>query len=182
MTDLATAAPEQPAEAPDNARVRGWATRTWQSYRSGEDRAGDQRPLPGYAVLMSMYGSGCLTLAAAAAARVRRRGPLERPTPLDLGLSALAVFRLTRTLSKDAVTSPLRAPFLTYQGPAGPGEVMEAPRPGPVRHAVGELVSCPFCLSQWVATATLAGHLLAPRTTRWVTAGLSVVAVADLLQ
>ena len=32
-------------------------------------------------------------------------------------------------------------------------KVMEAPRPGPFRHATGELVTCPFCLTQWVTTA-----------------------------
>ena len=37
----------------------GWATRTWQQYQDGDDQAGDDRPLPGYLVLMSVYGSLC---------------------------------------------------------------------------------------------------------------------------
>jgi hypothetical protein len=94
---------------------------------------------------------------------------------------AVATFRISRTLAKDSVAAPLRAPFTTYQGPGGPGEVMEAPRPGAVRHAVGELVTCPFCMTQWVATAGLLGSALFPRTTRWLSAGMTVVAVADVL-
>jgi hypothetical protein len=59
---------------------------------------------------------------------------------------------------------------------------MEAPRPGPVRHAVGELLTCPFCLGQWVGTAGVAGLALFPRTTRWLSAGMCVIAGADALQ
>ncbi len=161
--------------------LREWATRTWQQYQQGEQQAGDGRPLPGYAVLMGLYGTGCGTLAALARRRSRDVG-LTPIRPVDVVLTALAVYRTARTLSKDAVTSPLRAPFTSYVEPAGPGEVTEAPRSGPVRHAVGELLSCPFCLSQWVATAAVGGYLLAPRATRWVVGGMAAVAVADGLQ
>lgn len=158
-----------------------WARRTWQEYQEGQEQAGDGRPLPGYALLMGIYGTGSLSLALLARRR-SREGGLTSIEPLDVALAALAVYRTARTLSKDAVTSPLRAPFTTYVEPAGPGEVTEAPRSGPVRHAVGELLGCPFCLSQWVATAAVGGYLLAPRTTRWIVNGMAVVAVADGLQ
>ena len=148
------------------------------SYERGEDAAGDERPLRGYVALLGAYGA----LTAAGAALVRRKGLAgERPGPLDLVLLAASTFRVSRTLAKDAVASPLRAPFATYQGPGGPGEVMEAPRPGPFRHAAGELVTCPFCLTQWVATAGLLGYALFPRATRWVCAGMTVVAAADAM-
>lgn len=157
--------------------VRRWWTDIRASYEQGADEAEGERPLLGYAVLVSTYS----VLTAVAAAAAARRGVKERPSGVDLGLLAVATFRVSRTLSKDAVMSPLRAPFATFQRAAGPGEVMEAPRPGHVRHAVGELVTCPFCLSQWVGTAGLAGLALAPRPTRWVTAGFTAVAAADLL-
>ena len=148
------------------------------SYERGDDAAGDDRPLRGYVALLGAYAG----LTAAAAAVVRRKGlPVERPGVLDIALLAASTFRVSRTLAKDAVASPLRAPFATYQGPGGPGEVMEAPRPGPFRHAAGELVTCPFCLTQWVATAGVVGYAVFPRATRWVTAGMTAVAAADAL-
>jgi hypothetical protein len=158
--------------------VKARISRVRDSYERGEDSAGDERPLRGYVALLGTYAA----LTAAAAAAVRRKGlPSERPDVVDVALLAAATFRVSRTLAKDAVASPLRAPFATYQGPGGPGEVMEAPRPGPFRHATGELVTCPFCLTQWVATAGVVGYALAPRATRWVTAGMTAVAAADAL-
>lgn len=163
--------------------LEGWATRTWAEYQEGHDQAGDGRPLAGYAVLLSAYGTACVGLAVAVRRRRRSASPLGGPLrPLDVAKTGVAVFRLARTLTKDSVTSPLRAPFVTYLEPGGPGEVLEAPREGHVRHAVGELLTCPFCVSQWVATTAVAGWLLAPRVTRWVVDGMVVVAASDALQ
>ena len=161
-------------------------TRWWSglraSYEHGADAAEGERPLVGYAVLLGVYTATLTGVGLAVKRRSGRRALPERPSLVDVALLGVATFRVTRTLAKDAVLSPMRAPFATFQGPAGPGEVMEAPRPGPVRHAVGELITCPFCLGQWVATAGIAGLALAPRTTRWVSAGMTVVAAADALQ
>ncbi|MFE2537144.1 DUF1360 domain-containing protein [Streptomyces sp. NPDC059371] len=58
------------------------------------------------------------------------------------------------------MTSFLRAGVTRRQGTAGGSEVMDEPRrggPGPVGQAVGELLSCPFCASTWVATGLGAG-------------------------
>jgi Protein of unknown function (DUF1360) len=159
-------------------QVRRWWLQIWSSYEQGSDQAGEDRPLRGYVVLLGTYSALC----SLGVAVVRRRGvQLDRLSAGDLALLSVATFRVTRTLAKDAVTAPLRAPFTTYQGRGGPGEVMEAPRPGPVQHAVGELVTCPFCLTQWVATAGIFGAALFPRTTRIVSAGMTAVAAADAL-
>lgn len=161
--------------------VRQWWRDVRRSYERGADDGGAERPLAGYAVLLTAYTA--LTGVGALAVRRRaRRRRLPAPTVADVALLSVATFRVSRTLAKDSVLAPVRAPFATYQGPAGPGEVMEAPRHGKVRHAVGELLTCPFCLGQWVATAGLVGLALAPRTTRWVSAGMTVVAAADALQ
>ena len=162
--------------------IRQWWSGVRASYEDGGEDAGGERPLLGYAVLLTTYATLATSAAVAVRRRSRRRPLPERPALVDVALLGVATFRVARTLGKDAVLAPLRAPFATYQGPAGPGEVMEAPRPGAVRHAVGELVSCPFCLGQWVATAGVAGLALAPRTTRWISAGMTVVAAADALQ
>lgn len=152
------------------------------SYEQGTDAAGEARPLAGYGVLLGTYTALTSAAALAVRRRARRRPVPDRPAVVDVALLAVATFRVSRTLAKDSVLAPLRAPFATFQGCAGPGEVMEAPRPGPVRHAVGELVTCPFCLAQWVATAGVTGLALLPRTTRWVSAGMTAVAAADALQ
>lgn len=138
--------------------------------------AEDERPLGGYAAAMAVFTA--VTALSAASARQGRGAPSAR----DLLTVGLATHKLARIISKDAVTSPLRAPFTRYAGPAGPGEVREEVRGHGVRHAVGELLTCPFCLSPWVASGLLAGLNLAPRLTRHVTAVFSAVTVADVLQ
>jgi hypothetical protein len=146
--------------------------------------AGHDRPLGSYLVTMAVYGGlvGGLT---ALARRTRRRPPELRPW--DLFVMTVATHRVARTLAKDPVTSPLRAPFTTYEGTSGPAEVAESPRGGTTggegaRHAVGELLSCPFCTAQWVATGYAAGLVFAPRATRLAGATMAAVAGADWLQ
>jgi hypothetical protein len=91
--------------------------------------------------------------------------------------------KLTRLLAKDVVTSPIRMPFTYYRESGGPGEVMEEVREqGQLRHAVGELLTCPFCLSMWVASGFTVGMLFAPRVTRVVASTFTAVAGADYLQ
>jgi hypothetical protein len=51
-----------------------------------------------------------------------------------------------------------------------------------MRHTVGELLTCPFCLGQWVGTGYVAGLALAPRAARTWAAVFTVTAVSDLLQ
>jgi hypothetical protein len=85
-------------------------------------------------------------------------------------------------VSKDSVTSPLRAPFTRYEGVSGPAELKEGVRGTGFRKAVGELLSCPFCLSQWVSTGFTFGLLTAPRATRWTASVFASLALADFLQ
>ena len=66
--------------------------------------------------------------------------------------------------------------------PAGAGEVNEEVRGSGVRHAIGELIACPFCLGQWIGTAFVGGFVFAPRATRLAASVFSVVAVSDALQ
>jgi hypothetical protein len=137
------------------------------------------QPLGGYAVLMTVYATG--TAALLWWARREERLP-ERLRTEDLALTALATQRLSRLITKDRVTTVVRAPFTTYEGDGGPAEVEEAPRGRGVRRAIGELLVCPFCIAQWIATTLGFGLLFAPRVTRFVSGIVSAVAVADLLQ
>jgi hypothetical protein len=50
------------------------------------------------------------------------------------------------------------------------------------RKALGELLTCPFCVGQWVATSFVLGLVLAPRATRLVASTFTAVAAADFLQ
>jgi Protein of unknown function (DUF1360) len=145
-----------------------------------EYRQGAQRPLGGYVLLMTVFAA-VVGLAGLIAA-LTRRGLPRQIAPYDLVLVTAGTHKLSRTLSKDAVTSPLRAPFTRYRGTGGPAEVMEDVRDGsPVRHAFGELLSCPFCLDMWVATGFTIGLLFTPRFTRVVAATFSALAGADFL-
>ena len=141
----------------------------------------EHRPLGGYLALLAAYGLG--TAALATIVWRKRPAPIR---PGDLVLLTVATHRLSRTLAKDSVTSLLRAPLTRYQSPALPSEVDEEVQPQvhghPVQHAVAELVSCPFCLAQWTATALVGAQALAPRATRAVTTVLTIVTGADALQ
>jgi hypothetical protein len=140
---------------------------------------GGDRPLGGYAALMGVYGAA---VAVGAAAVRRRNRALPDVRPFDIALIGVATHKLARRMSKDSVTSPLRAPFTRYEGAAGPAELQEEVRGQGLRKAIGELISCPFCISQWVATGFVFGLLSAPRATRWAASVFASLALADFLQ
>jgi Protein of unknown function (DUF1360) len=146
------------------------------TYRNGEDR-----PLGGYVLVMAVFAA-LVAGGAGVAATSGRRLP-DGIGPWDLLLVTAGTHKLSRTLSKDAVTSPLRAPFTQYSGSGGPAEVMEDTRTASgFRHAIGELLTCPFCLDVWIATGFAFGHVFAPRVTRLVAATFTALAGADFLQ
>jgi hypothetical protein len=97
-------------------------------------------------------------------------------------LIGVATHKLSRLVAKDTVTAPLRAPFTEFHGSQGEGELAEEVRGRGPRHMVGELLTCPFCLAQWVATGFAAGLVFAPRATRLVAATFTAVATSDMLQ
>ncbi|OBJ29899.1 DUF1360 domain-containing protein [Mycolicibacter heraklionensis] len=144
-------------------------------------RGDNPRPLGGYVMVLLVYG-GLVAAVTVAAAATGRRLPQGWRTA-DLLTVTLGTHKLSRTLTKDAVTSPLRAPFAHYAGTGGPAEVMEETRhSSALRHSLGELLTCPFCLDMWVVTAFTAGLVLAPRPTRLVAGTFSALAGADFLQ
>lgn len=140
----------------------------------------EHRALGSYAVLTGIF-SAASAGAAVGLWRLGRRPP-ERYGLTELLLFGAATHKLSRLISKDKVTSVLRAPFTEYQGPGGPGEVEERPRGTGMRFAVGELLVCPYCLGVWVATGLVLLHTLSPRLGRALTFMLAVHAVADGLQ
>jgi hypothetical protein len=138
------------------------------------------RPLRGYLMILSGYLSVCGGLVGIA--RLTGRQAPAQPTPQDVVLISVATHKLSRLLAKQSVTSPLRAPFARYERTTNMGEMGERARGSGVTHAVGELVTCPFCLGVWVATGLAAGLVFAPRLTRLVAATFTAVAASDMLQ
>lgn len=113
----------------------------------------------------------------------RNKGRLpERLAPGDIALLGVAAFRLARLLTRDRVTSLLRSPFTRYRKPGWiPAELDEDPRGKGLQLALGELVSCPYCLSQWTGLVLLAGFMFMPRASRVFAGLLTSVALADFL-
>jgi hypothetical protein len=140
----------------------------------------DPKPLGGYAILLLVFNA-LVALIAAAFLNSRRRLPESIPAR-DLALLSVGTFKLSRLITKDKVTAAIRAPFTRYQGEAGPAEVSEEARGSGLHRAVGELLACPYCIGQWVATLLLAGYLWQPRLTRVAASLFAVVTGADYLQ
>jgi hypothetical protein len=135
-------------------------------------------PLAGYAALVAAYlaGSSALLLSAAKKNRIP-----DRVNNHDILLLGIATHKLTRILTKDWVTSPLRAPFTEYVRSEGAGEQTDKGRGSGLRRAIGDLLTCPWCSGPWVATALFAGLAFRPRETRFIAGMLASVAASDYL-
>jgi hypothetical protein len=157
--------------------VRGRLTRLRRDYAPH-----DHRPLEGYVATMGAFG--VLAGSLAAAARLTGRPVPERPATADIVLISIATHKLSRLIAKDSITSPLRAPFTRYAEPGGSAELNEEVRDqgSSLRHSIGELITCPFCLAVWVATGLTGGLVLAPRLTRLATTVFTATAASDFLQ
>lgn len=137
--------------------------------------------LAGFAGSISVYG--LVVAGLLAGLRASGRELPERYELADVLLGGVATHKFSRLVSKGSVTSPIRAPFTEFEGPAGSAEHNEQVRGHHgVRHTIGELLTCPFCLGVWTGTAYVAGLVVAPRLTRTWAAVFSVVGVSDALQ
>ncbi len=141
---------------------------------------GQERPLGSYALLTGAYGTAFA--GSLIALRVRGRRLPERFSLADVLLLGIGAHKISRLIAKDKVTSFARAPFTRFQESSGHGEVEEQPCGHGLRLAVGELLVCPYCLAQWVATALTIGLIGAPRLTRLVGTVFVAHTVSDFLQ
>lgn len=154
--------------------------------RPGDGRPADgrpqgvQRPLGGYAALLGTFFAAVAGFSAWF--RASGRELPEAVSARDLALLTVASHKTARALSRDRVTAVVRAPFTSYQGEGGPGEVEEAPRGHGLRRAIGELLVCPYCLGMWVSAGYVAALLVAPRLTRWVATAMVVFSGSETLQ
>lgn len=140
---------------------------------------GGEMPLDGYVWLLGAFGVAAASVVVAAAAS--GRGLPKRVSPMDVALIGVATHKLTRIVTRDWVTAPLRAPFTEFQKSLGSGEVQETSRGEGVQRAIGDLLTCPFCTGPWVAGALFSGLVFSPRVTRLVAATFASVAISDWL-
>jgi hypothetical protein len=140
----------------------------------------EPKPLGGYATLTAAFN--VLVVAYAVAHRRSRSGLPERIPVADVLLMSAGTYKLSRLLTKDKVTSFLRAPFTRYEGQGAPSEVSEEPRGSGLQRSIGELLVCPYCMAQWVGAGFIATYLSRPAVARAAAALFTIVAGADFLQ
>jgi hypothetical protein len=135
-----------------------------------------ERPLGAYAALTALFGAGLFGLLAWSTSRQRLPG---RVSAADTLLIGLATHKLSRIAAKEPIAATLRAPF-TEEARARSGKVKEVARGTGLRRALGELVTCPYCLAPWIAGGLLAGYTVSRPAARFVATLFSTVAVSDL--
>ncbi len=145
----------------------------FEGYDDGEE------PLPSYAALMGVFNL-IFALFLLVARKTGRPIP-ERIEVGDIALLGVATHKVSLLLAQDAITSPLRAPFTALQEKQSPKSVDEKPRGKGLRRSLGELLTCHFCVGQWVASFFTYGLVFAPAVTRLVASIFAIVALSDHL-
>ena len=123
-----------------------------------------------YVALSSVFWAGLVT-----AARAGRERLSEPTSAVDLVALGLASAKLGKIVAEDRVTVFLRRPFA-----GGPAAVQ--PAGDGIRRALGELVTCPHCVSLWAAGALAVSQLARPRETRLVARVFAALAIADAVR
>lgn len=139
---------------------------------------GGASPFSAYRLLSTAFGTGLASVAfSGAAART-----LTRALGFgDFALMAVATHKIAQTITGERVTMALRAPFTRQKDEGRGGERKEIPKEHGLRRAIGELVTCPYCMSPWVAAGLLAGYVVAPVPTRVVSTVFAISAASDWL-
>ncbi|PYL51034.1 MAG: hypothetical protein DMF32_02345 [Verrucomicrobia bacterium] len=146
--------------------------------KTSEKEECEEQLLTEYATLLAFYLTSVAVLTGIAGEQKR----LPRKFgALDIALLGIATHKLSRIVAKDRITGILRAPFVSYVRSAGAGEVEEEPRGRGFQRGIGHLMSCPYCMAPWCATALGFGVLFAPRVTRFFAGILVSVATSDFL-
>ena len=146
--------------------------------KTAEKEECEEQLLTEYATLLGFYlvSAAVLTGIGVQQNRLPRKFRL-----LDLALLGMATHKLSRIVAKDRITGILRAPFVSYIRGCGAGEVEEEPRGRGFQRGIGHLISCPYCMAPWCATALTFGLLFAPRVTRLFAGILVSVTASDFL-
>ena len=144
-----------------------------------EGYGGDEQRLFPYATLIGVFNLIFATFLLVAKAT---RTPIpQRLEAKDIALLGVATHKVSMIGAKDAVTSPIRAPFTELQEKESPKSVQEEPRGEGLRRSIGELLTCHFCLGLWVAAFFTYGLVLVPRVTRLAASIFTILALSDHL-
>ena len=146
--------------------------------RTAEKEECEEQLLAEYAAMLAFFIASVAVLTGAA---IEQNRLPKRFSLLDLALLGIATHKLSRIIAKDRITGVLRAPFVNYICSAGAGEVEEEPRGRGIQLGIGNLMSCPYCMAPWCATALAFGLVFAPRVTRFFAGILASVAASDFL-
>lgn len=140
-----------------------------------EANGNGKAPLGDYAGLIVLF-----TVVVGGFFALKKRSLPEQIKASEILLLGLATQKVSRIITKSRVASVVRAPFTIYEGSAGAGEVEGRPRGTGFRGAMGELISCLFCLGTWIAFAGVAGLVSNPRATRALASVFAVGSISDL--
>lgn len=99
----------------------------------------------------------------------RARPDLPLGRALDLAVDALAVKRLTRLVTEDVLTEPLRN--LIWRRFGGPE----------TGHGLGYLVTCQHCVSIWIGSGVTLARMMFPRPWSPVAYALALSSVTSLI-
>jgi hypothetical protein len=127
-----------------------------------------------YALVTAGYGALVGAVALVAASRQEDPAPAD---PGELLLYGAATAGLTRVLSKDKVSSWVRAPFVDE-----PADGDRRPRGEGLRYAVGELLTCTRCLGSWSALTLVGLRAVAPAPARVAATLLALTTANNVLQ
>jgi Protein of unknown function (DUF1360) len=129
----------------------------------------EERPLPEYATLTAAFWAVFLGFVLTNRDRLPERIPFG-----DLVRIALSSYKISRVITKEEVTAFVRAPVTED------ADAQEPKREGAAR-VLGELLTCPYCVGLWVASAISFSLVRFPRETRFATTIFGAQTVADFL-
>jgi hypothetical protein len=144
-----------------------------------EGYGGEEERLSSYATLIGVFN--LIFAIFLLIAKGTGRSIPERVDAKDIALLGVATHKVSMIGAKDAVTSPLRAPFTELQEKESPKSVQEKPRGEGLRRSIGELLTCHFCLGLWVGAFFTYGLVLVPRITRLVATIFTILTLSDYL-
>lgn len=92
---------------------------------------------------------------------------------ISIAVDVLATYRLTRLITRDAITEPLR---IKVKRAAMRADVEDG-----VAAKIETLLSCPWCVSWWVGVGVVAARRLAPEAWEPVAEALALSAATGLI-
>lgn len=149
-----------------------------QELFEGYDADGEV-PLGAYATLVGVFSS--IFAVFLLLTRLTGRTLPERISLADLALLGTAAHKMSWLVSNASVTSFIRAPVTELQEVKSPTNLDEEPRGDGLQKALGNLLTCQFCLGMWVTAFFSYGLVLLPRTTRFIAGIFSILTVSDFL-